>query len=68
MLYIYSSSKLNLFHNVEMTDIGNKNAYLFFFWPATCLCTSFLFNELPALDPTVVSFYISILHINFRSV
>ena len=29
---------------------------------------SFLFNELPALDPTVVSFYISILHINFRSV
>ena len=37
LLYIYSSSKLNLFHNVEMTDIGNKNAYLFFFWPATCL-------------------------------
>ena len=34
LLYIYSSSKLNLFHNVEMTDIGNKNAYLFFFWPA----------------------------------
>ena len=33
LLYIYSSSKLNLFHNVEMTDIGNKNAYLFFFWP-----------------------------------
>ena len=33
MLYIYSSSKLNLLYNVEMTNIGNKNARLFFFWP-----------------------------------
>ena len=33
-LYIYSSSKLNFLHNVEMADIGSKNAHLFFFWPA----------------------------------
>ena len=30
MLYIYSSSKLNFLHNVEMADIGSKNAHLFF--------------------------------------
>ena len=34
LLYIYSSSKLNFLHNVEMADIGSKNAHLFFFWPA----------------------------------